>query len=167
MRILRGPRLISAGKLTSRLHGWKYFFCGWTDGLRVGDAVLPRHLECEHILILGAQGYGKSTLVSAILKQVEARGETAIVVDPEGEFTRQFYQPKRGDWIGNPLDERGFGWTPWREFRDGHENMDIPAMVSSLVRGRPHNDTESFWYTKAKDLLEKLLRETPNLLTLR
>jgi hypothetical protein len=75
------------------------------------DLRLRRSKEAQHIQISGDTGAGKSTLIRTILYQVEERGETAIVFDPEREYLREFYDESRGDLILNPKDERCPYWA--------------------------------------------------------
>ena len=64
---------------------------------------------------LGETGSGKSNAIRQVLRQVEDRGETAILYDPTNEFVQEFYRPERGDYILNPLDARCPFWNPeWR-----------------------------------------------------
>ena len=67
---------------------------------------IPRRLESSHIELIGDTGSGKSTAIRQILRQIQERGETAIVYDPAMDFVGEFYDPKRGDLILNPLDAR-------------------------------------------------------------
>ena len=55
---------------------------------------------------MGDTGSGKSSAIRQLLRQIENRGESAIVYDPAMDFLGEFYNPKRGDLILNPLDER-------------------------------------------------------------
>ncbi len=41
-----------------------------------------------------------------VMIQARDLGETAIIHDPTLEYVRSFYDPRRGDIILNPLDER-------------------------------------------------------------
>ncbi len=71
---------------------------------------IPRRLEASHIELIGDTGSGKSSAIRQILRQVQERGETAIVYDPAMEFVSEFYSPARGDLILNPLDSRCPYW---------------------------------------------------------
>jgi hypothetical protein len=55
-----------------------------------------------------AQG---NAYIRQILRQVQERGETAIVYDPAMDFVGEFYDPNRGDLILNPLDARCPYWS--------------------------------------------------------
>jgi hypothetical protein len=51
--------------------------------------LLRRSKEAQHIQVSADTGAGKSTTIRTILYQVEARGETAIVFDPEREYLKE------------------------------------------------------------------------------
>lgn len=101
---------------------------------------VPRGMESSHFLIMGDSGTGKSALIRQILLQVEERGETAIVYDPALEYAPQFFDPKRGDRVLNPLDARMPYWTPGDELRQGAEALTLAA---SLFPDR-HNENPFF-----------------------
>jgi DNA helicase HerA-like ATPase len=42
---------------------------------------------------MGDTGSGKSNAIRQILREVQKRGESAIVYDPAGEFVQEFYRP--------------------------------------------------------------------------
>jgi len=162
LKHIRGPRLLTASQLTSKLHRWPFYF----GHLRLGNVWIPPRMEFEHMLILGSQGSGKSSLVRSILQQIEKRKQIAVIIDPECEFVQEFYRPERGDYILNPLDERAPFWSPWLEFRDEQKAMDVQAMAASLVRGRASRPEQAYWQTISRRLLEKLFHQTTNLQTL-
>jgi hypothetical protein len=62
-------------------------------------------------MLMGDTGSGKSSAIRQILRQVQERGETAIVYDPAMDFVSEFYDPERGDLILNPLDARCPYWS--------------------------------------------------------
>ena len=123
-RYVRGADVTSTRRLGRALAG---------DGIEIGGIRIPRMLEAQHFLFVGAPGSGKSTAIRRILRQVEARGETAVVLDPECEYVPEFYHLGRGDLILNPLDARCPAWSPWWELKPGSEAMEAEALV---VRGR-------------------------------
>jgi hypothetical protein len=144
-RRLKGPELVSARKFNRRNRADGVGFpqaptifqkvLGSTPILR-----LPRRAEPSHILIMGDTGTGKSTLIRAILAQIEQRGETAIVYDPALDYTPEFCSPERGDMILNPLDARMPYWSPGDELRHDAEALTLAA---SLFPDR-HNENPFF-----------------------
>lgn len=125
-RRLRGPRIVSR---------WRFNLETMGDGLRFpltnkrnvferlrgnagSDLVLRRSKEAQHIQVSGDTGAGKSTIIRTVLYQVEARGETAIVFDPEREYLKEFYRESRGDIVLNPKDDRCPYWAIGEEADD-------------------------------------------------
>jgi hypothetical protein len=90
---------------------------------------IPRDREAMHMLIVGDSGHGKSATVRQALSQIWERGETAIVYDPAMEYLPQFYDPKRGDVILNPLDARCPFWTPGDEVPHPAEALTLAASL--------------------------------------
>src|SRR5208337_3629682 len=122
------------------------------DGTRVR---VPRARESEHFLLMGDRGAGKSSLIRQILRQVEGRGETAIVYDAALEYTAQFYEPERGDVILNPLDARMPYWMPCDEVR--HE-AEAEGLVAALFQDDPRTNPSS---ALARQIFARLLVEPP------
>ncbi|MBV9764345.1 MAG: type IV secretion system DNA-binding domain-containing protein [Acidobacteriaceae bacterium] len=125
-RRIRGPRIVSR---------WRFNLESMGDGLRFpltsepnlwerlrgkagSDLVLRRSKEAQHIQVSGDTGAGKSTIIRTVLYQVEARGETAIVFDPEREYLKEFYRESRGDIVLNPKDKRCPYWAIGEEADD-------------------------------------------------
>ena len=98
----------------------------WLKGGDCGrDLVIQRDKEAHHIQIAGDTGTGKSTLVRQIVSQIEARGELAIIFDPDREYIQEFFSERRGDWVLNPKDERCPYWPIGAEADDEAEATPI------------------------------------------
>jgi hypothetical protein len=119
-RRTKGPELASPfGWLRARKEDGIRFQLQWGDSpsswktrLPFGPSYrIPRRLESSHIMLMGDTGSGKSSAIRQILRQVQERGETAIVYDPAMDFVGEFYDPERGDLILNPLDARCPYWS--------------------------------------------------------
>jgi hypothetical protein len=123
-KLLRGPRLVSRRQFNRETRGDGLAFptdnprdpLEWISGSR--SLRIRRDREAHHIQIAGDTGSGKSTLVRDILYQVEARGETAIIFDPDREYIQEFFEEGRGDWVLNPKDERCPYWPIGEEADD-------------------------------------------------
>ncbi len=81
---LRGLSLIRPRQLSRELH--RSELRSERAGVELARVRIPRSIECEHFLITGATGAGKSMAIRSLLRQIQARGELAIVVDPECEY---------------------------------------------------------------------------------
>ncbi len=168
---VRGLRLLPARRHNRQLNGgWfsrsrsaiknRVLLSGTSSdsGIRLGISVIPASKECEHFLITGSPGAGKSTLMRHMLHQIQARGQTAVVIDPDCEFVQEFYDEARGDVVLNPLDERCPFWSPWLEFRDETFAMDAEAMAASLIRSQARTPTEEFFRESSRTLLEGIFQ---------
>ena len=117
---------------------------------------VPRVRESSHFLIMGDTGAGKSTLIRQMLVQIQDRGETAIVYDPEREYTPQFFNPSRGDVILNPLDARMPFWSPGDEARNEPEALTLAASLF------PDRHNEQRFFTRApREIFAHLLTYKP------
>ncbi|HEY4381394.1 MAG TPA: type IV secretion system DNA-binding domain-containing protein [Acidobacteriaceae bacterium] len=92
---------------------------------------IPARAEAQHMQIIGDTGAGKSALIFQVLRQISARGDSAIVYDPAQEYVKRFYRPDRGDVILNPLDKRAPFWGPAEELRTRSE---AKALAVSLFQ---------------------------------
>lgn len=151
---VRGVMLVSAKGLARRLHA--------VAGVRLAGVRIPRQLESQHILIVGATGTGKSVAIRSLLRQIEGRRQTTVVVDPEGEFISEFYRPERGDYILNPLDARCPEWSPWFELRPENYDTDCEALAASLIPDPSdayHEGGASFFFRQSsRTLLTSIFR---------
>ena len=159
-RRTKGPELVS---------GWNGF--GWkrsreAEGIRLrlqpkwgvlpSSFCIPRKLESSHILLMGDTGSGKSNAIRQILRQVEERGESAIVYDPAAEFVQEFYRPERGDLVLNPLDERCPYWSLPSEL---HTYGIADAIAAAML---PEKEHEPGFFTDApRRVLSRLLKGGP------
>jgi type IV secretory pathway TraG/TraD family ATPase VirD4 len=116
---------------------------------------IPRKEESSHFALMGDSGTGKSSLIRQLLLQIRARGETAVVFDPELEFTTQFYEPAT-DVILNPTDERMPFWTPSDEVQYPPE---ATTLAESLFPDKPHDNP--FFTQSARKIFAHLLRYRP------
>jgi type IV secretory pathway TraG/TraD family ATPase VirD4 len=161
-RLLKGPELVTGGTFNSRNRSRGIGFSnyertptekifGWNHRVRV-----PQVRESSHFLIMGDTGAGKSALIREILVQIQERGETAIVYDPEREYTPQFFDPLRGDVILNPLDARAPYWSPGDEARNEPEALTLAA---SLFPDRPNE--QRFFTRGPREIFAHLLTFKP------
>jgi type IV secretory pathway TraG/TraD family ATPase VirD4 len=144
---LKGPELVTAARFNRRTHADGIGFVQVPNAAaRVSGRPrwvrVPRLMESSHMLIMGDSGTGKSALIRQILRQLEDRGDTAIVYDPALEYTPQFYDPARGDVILNPLDVRSPYWSPGDELRHDAEAL---TLATSLF---PDRQNENPFFTE-------------------
>ncbi|MGH9607460.1 MAG: type IV secretion system DNA-binding domain-containing protein [Terracidiphilus sp.] len=154
-RRTRGPELLSSWRWNWKTKPdgirfqlrWRNFLLDWSSKQLPSWATptfrMRRNLEASHVLLMGDSGSGKSSAIRQILRQIAERGETAIVYDPALEFTPEFYSPKRGDMILNPLDTR----CPYWDIADEVSTAEVAtAMAAALF---PEKDHEKEFFTDA------------------
>lgn len=119
--------------------------------LTLGGQLWPVELETLHLLAAGTTGAGKSTLIEELLDGIRARGDRAVVCDPNGGYLRHFAQD--GDRLLNPFDARSEGWSVFNELR---ADFDADRLAASIV---PAGHGESApWHHYAQVLLAEVLR---------
>lgn len=143
-RRLRGPELVGTAEFNKKLTIRKWLTKYPPDGLeftneerslvakllgRKSSVRIPREREAMHLLVVGDSGHGKSATIRQTLMQIEERGEAAIVYDPAMEYLPQFYDPRRGDVVLNPLDARCPFWTPGDEVPHPAEALSLAASL--------------------------------------
>jgi hypothetical protein len=152
-RRLKGPILLDAKAFTEAVGG---------DGIGIatddsGESVrIPRGAENKHFLVIGDTGSGKSSIIRQFLYQIDKRDEAAIVYDPAGDFLPQFYNPRRGDIVLNPLDARMPYWSPAKELR---RKAEAKALAVSLYQ--PEKVTNEFFVEAPQKIIAYLLGFLP------
>jgi len=132
-RRLRGPLLLSPKEFNRTVQG---------DGVGIKvDGIqemlrIPARAESQHIQIIGDSGAGKTTIIFQLLRQIQGRGDAAIIYDPACEFVQRFYDAKRGDVILNPLDARCPYWGPSEELRRKSEAKSIAESLFQPTQDR-------------------------------
>jgi type IV secretory pathway TraG/TraD family ATPase VirD4 len=101
-------------------------------GIRV-----PAQDESKHFKIIGATGTGKSTAISEILDQALARGDRAVIADPDGGYLQRFHDGERGDIVLNPFESRSLKWNLFAEI---HASYDVEQLARSLIPDQEAQD---------------------------
>ena len=104
-----------------------------------GLAVAPED-ETKHFKLIGTTGTGKSTAIREMLSSALARGDRAVIADPDGGYLRQFYDASRGDMILNPFHQRSAKWDLFGEIRNDY---DVDQLARSLIPD--HEGTDRSW----------------------
>jgi hypothetical protein len=126
---------------------------------RRGMIRIPGHVETSHVLVVGATGTGKSQLLVQFMAEIQARDETAVLYDPDGEFVSEFYDPRRGDVVLNPLDKRCPYWRPAQELAANDEALTLAA---SLFPDPARADEKNTFFVRApRQILARLFEYDP------
>ena len=110
--------------------------------------------ETKHFKIIGTTGTGKSTAIREILEGALARGDRAIIADPDGGYARRFYDPSRGDVILNPFHGNGCRWDLFGEISCKY---DIDQLARSLIPDS--GDPDKVWCEYARTFFIEVVRQ--------
>lgn len=91
---------------------------------------VPAEDETKHFKFIGTTGTGKSTAIREMLAGALARGDRAVIADPDGGYLRHFYNAERGDVILNPFDADAAKWNLLGEITTAH---DADQLARSLI----------------------------------
>src|SRR5262249_45202231 len=91
---IRGLQLVSPRQLNRELDGGG--LNRTSSGIELGRVVIPDRMLCEHLLITGSTGAGKSITIRSLLKQIAFDIKAAIIIDPDSEYVQEFYNADRG-----------------------------------------------------------------------
>jgi hypothetical protein len=119
-------------------------------------AGIPLSLEDEtkHFKFIGTTGTGKSTAIREILTGALARGDRAIIADPDGGYLSRFYDPARGDVILNPFDGDAHKWDLFSEIINDY---DIDQLARSLIPDS--GDPDRIWSEYARTFFTAVARQ--------
>jgi hypothetical protein len=121
------------------------------SALTIGGVPMAREQEPLHLLLAGSTGTGKTTAVAELLDGITARGDRAVIVDPNGGYLSQFYEP--GDVVLNAFDRRMPGWSPFVEVRKPY---DFDKVARSIVPDG--HDGDAAWHFYAQGLIAEVMR---------
>jgi hypothetical protein len=110
--------------------------------------------ETKHFKIIGTTGTGKSTAIGEILERALARGDRAVIADPDGGYMRRFYDPGRGDVVLNPFDERSVKWDLFAEIKAPY---DVDQLARSLIPDQDGSDRS--WRGYARTFFTAVTRQ--------
>jgi hypothetical protein len=108
--------------------------------LRVAGVQLAPEDEAKHFKFIGTTGTGKSTAIRELLEAALARGDRAVIADPDGGYLRRFFRPARGDVILNPFESRSARWDLFGEIGNDY---DVEQLARSLIPD--HEGSDRSW----------------------
>jgi Type IV secretion-system coupling protein DNA-binding domain len=110
--------------------------------------------ETKHFKMLGTTGTGKTTAIRELMAEALARGDRAVIADPDGGYLDLFYDPTRGDVVLNPFDARAARWDLFGEIIQPH---DADQLARSLIPD--HHGPDQYWRNFARTFLTAVLRQ--------
>src|SRR6516225_1870782 len=99
-------------------------------GITLAGLPVAAEDEAKHFKLIGTTGTGKSTAIREMLSAALARGDRAVIADPDGAYLRHFYDASRGDMILNPFDSRSAKWDLFGEVTNDY---DVDQLARSLI----------------------------------
>ncbi|TLY80996.1 MAG: DUF87 domain-containing protein [Gammaproteobacteria bacterium] len=123
----RGARVLTGGRARRAIARRRRTM---TAALTLAGVRLDACEETRHFKLIGTTGAGKSTAIAGLLRGVLARGDRAVITDPDGGYRACFHEPRRGDVILNPFDADSVKWDPFAEIR---APWDVDQLASGLI----------------------------------
>ena len=120
--------------------------------ITVAGRAVPSRTRAKHFKLIGTTGTGKSTAIREILSAALARGDRAVIADPDGGYLRRFFDASRGDTILNPFDERSVRWDLFAEIKTPY---DVEQLARSLIPD--HEGSDRSWRGYARTFLSASL----------
>ena len=122
--------------------------------ITVAGRALAYEDETKHFKFIGTTGTGKSTAIREILSAALARGDRAVIADPDGGYLRRFFDAERGDIILNPFDERSVKWDLFAEIKTPY---DVEQLARSLIPD--HEGSDRSWRGYARTFFTAVTRQ--------
>ena len=125
--------------------------------IKIGDIPLPLNSECEHFMVSGMPGSGKTNAIHGLLRQIRTLNHKVVIIDSSCGFVARFFDPRQ-DQILNPFDQRSCSWDLWQECRTDY---DFEEFAESLI---PSTKYDQFWTKAAQQLFATVaiqLRSSP------
>jgi len=117
-------------------------------GITLAGLPVAAEDEAKHFKLIGTTGTGKSTAIREMLSAALARGDRAVIADPDGGYLRHFYDATRGDMILNPFDSRSAKWDLFGEVTNDY---DVDQLARSLIPD--HEGPDRSWRGYARTFL--------------
>jgi len=123
-------------------------------GLTLAGMTVPAQDETKHFKLIGTTGTGKSTAIQELLAGALARGDRAVIADPDCGYLQRFYRPARGDIVLNPFDKRSVKWDLFSEIKNPH---DVDQLARSLIPD--HDGQDRSWRSYARTFFTAVTRQ--------
>jgi hypothetical protein len=127
---------------------------GRSSKITLAGREVPAQDEAKHFKLIGTTGTGKSTAIEEILSAALARGDRAVIADPDGGYVNRFFDPDRGDILLNPFDARSVKWDLFAE-------IGTPDDVEQLARALipDHDGSDRSWRAYARTFFSAVTQQ--------
>jgi hypothetical protein len=125
-------------------------------GAAVTLAGLPVELadETKHFKLIGTTGTGKSTAIRELLQTALARGDRAVIADPDGGYLNTFYDAARGDVILSPFAPGSAKWSLLGEITNDY---DVEQLARALIPDS--GDPDRVWSDYARTFFTAVVQQ--------
>lgn len=106
---------------------------------------VPSRDETKHFKLVGTTGTGKTTAILELLGAALARGDRAVIADPDGGYLRRLYCADRKDLILNPFEPASIKWDLFGELTSAY---DVEQLARALIPD--HAGPERSWREYAR-----------------
>ena len=147
------PRVIRGTTITGRSgSSWRR---ARAAQLQLAGVAVPTLDESKHFKVVGTTGTGKTTAIQGLIAGALARGDKAIIADPDGTYRTVLHNPGRDDLSLNPLDCDTHQWDLFGE-------IEIPTDADLVARALiPDSATDDrAWRAYARLFVASLLRQS-------
>lgn len=110
--------------------------------------------ETKHFKLIGTTGTGKSTAIRELLQTALARGDRAVIADPDGGYLNTFYDAARGDVILNPFAPGSAKWSLLGEITNEY---DVEQLARSLIPDS--GDPDRVWSDYARTFFSAVVQQ--------
>ena len=118
----------------------------------IGKMPLVKDSEVMHFLVTGSTGSGKTNLIHNLLPQVEQKKQPAIIIDQTGEMIARYYDPKRGDIIFSPFDERSSTWDFWADCSKLRHLEKFADTLIGFNNSKNNRNAADFWEEASRSI---------------
>ncbi len=116
-------------------------------GLTLAGVPVALSDETKHFKLIGTTGAGKSTAIRELLGGALARGDRAVIADPDAGYLTRFHDARRGDVILSPFEAGARRWDLFGEITDPY---DIDQLALALIPD--HEGADRSWRGYARTL---------------
>lgn len=145
--VVKGARVVDAKEMQRQVWAGKQ---PPQEAITLGGITIPPSMECQHFLIGGTTGAGKTQAINEMLRTARRRGNRAIISDTGCGFLQRFYLD--GDTLLNPFDARSVAWSPFAEIKREYECANLAEAVIPEGTG-----DSAEWHHYARNLLTEVL----------
>ena len=128
---------------------------GEAAGVHIHPQVtISQRQECNHFMVVGGTGAGKTTIIWPIMQEAIARGDKVLLFDSKGDYTQRVCEPFT---LLSPTDARSSRWTIGRDIRTKLEAM---ALAGTLIQEQPGGSkADPMWVQGSRALLTGLITD--------